>query len=52
MPDPSASTREGHGAMDDNTRATLKRAAAEHQTPAYVYFVDQVRSRFELLDDA
>lgn len=38
--------------MDESTRSILERAAREFQTPAYVYFVDQVRERFALLDRA
>lgn len=38
--------------MDDATRSILLRAANEHATPAYVYFLDRVRDRFDRVRDA
>ena len=38
--------------MDDTTRSILQYAAKKHSTPAFVYFIDRIRDRFDLVRDA
>lgn len=38
--------------MVDLTRSILQRVAREHPTPAYVYFLDRIRDRFDRVRDA
>lgn len=38
--------------MDTPTRDILRRVAAEHSTPAYVYFVDEARRRIDAIERA